>query len=152
MVIAGSSYDETLKLAQREHPELSWESRVDVGIEELLQAVSDDAIDATLTDSSIFEFNRPFYPLLEVAFTVTKGVPHAWAFRGGPDDSLVQEARVFFHQYRQEGRLEATFERFHAERERLEHFDMFHFLERVREHLPPLINAFREAGEASKTP
>ncbi|NNJ64669.1 MAG: transporter substrate-binding domain-containing protein, partial [Xanthomonadales bacterium] len=48
MVIAGSSYEETLQAARQDVPGIEWEPRSDVGMEELLLAVSDGAIDATL--------------------------------------------------------------------------------------------------------
>ena len=52
MVIADSSYEESLALARIDVPELEWEPRSDVGMEELLLAVSDGAIDATLVEAA----------------------------------------------------------------------------------------------------
>jgi membrane-bound lytic murein transglycosylase F len=148
MVLAGSSSEEALEAVRATVPELRWEPRSDVGIEDLLLAVSDGAIDVTLVDSNIYRFNRTFYPRLEVAFTLPGTVPHAWAFPPGPDDSLVEQARAFFLQAQADGRLAALLERFYVEVERLGRFDMFHFLERVRNRLPKLIVAFRKAGAA----
>ncbi|MEJ8567610.1 membrane-bound lytic murein transglycosylase MltF [Elongatibacter sediminis] len=147
MVIGGSSYEEALQQAREQVPGLTWEARDDVGIEDLLQAVSDGAVDATLIDSTIFRINRSFYPRLRIAFTLPGSVPHAWAFAPGPDDSLAQKARAFFLQVREDGRLAEVLDRFYVDVERLGQFDMFHFLERVRDRLPLLIEAFREAGE-----
>ena len=62
MVIAGSSYEEALQRAKADLPGLEWESRSDVGMEELLLAVSDGAIDATLVDSTIYSVNGHYYP------------------------------------------------------------------------------------------
>ncbi|HLF31908.1 MAG TPA: membrane-bound lytic murein transglycosylase MltF [Xanthomonadales bacterium] len=148
MVIADSGYEDVLQAAQREHPGLEWELRSDVGIEDLLLAVADQAIDATLTESNIFSINRPFYPNLTAAFTVEPAVPHAWAFPHGPDDSLAGQARVFMLQAGQNGRLAALVERFSQPEEHLDQEGMFHFLQRVREDLPALIGVFREAGDA----
>ncbi len=72
MVIAGSSYEETLESARKEVPGLKWESRDDVGIEDLLLAVADQAIDATLVDSNIFAINEDYYPRIEAAFTIRR--------------------------------------------------------------------------------
>ncbi len=147
MVLAGSSYEEALEDAAGTTPGLDWEARSDVGIEDLLLAVSDGAIDVTLVDSNIFSINRSFYPRLDTAFTLPGTIPHAWAFRPGADDSLAQKARTFFLQSRLNGSLDAVMEHFYVESERLNQFDMFHFLERVRDRLPSLIGAFREAGD-----
>ena len=146
MVVAGSGYEEALAAARESVPNLRWEARPDVGIEELLLAVADGAIDATLVDSSIFRINRSFYPRLEVAFTMPGTLPHAWAFAPGPDDSLAAASRAFFLQAGEDGTVAAIFERYYTDSDRLGQFDMFHFLERIRERLPELIDAFQEAG------
>lgn len=148
MVIASSSYEEELESARKVFPDLSWESRNDVGIEDLLLAVSDEAIDVTLVDSNIYSINQAFYPDIESAFVVEESVPHAWAFRPGADDSLAEQARMFMLQAREDGRLAGIIDRFYTVDERLDQVGMFHFLRRARENLPQLIEVFREAGNA----
>jgi len=147
MVIAGSSYEEALEEAQKEFPGLKWEARSDVGIESLLLAVADKAIDATLVDSSIFELHRSFYPRLEVSLNLPGTVPHAWAFPPGRDSSLADAAEQFMFEARQSGLLTGILEQFYQPATEHEPFDMAHFLQRVRERLPALIGAFQEAGE-----
>jgi membrane-bound lytic murein transglycosylase F len=147
MVIDGSSYVEALQQAQLEFPGLQWETRNDVGIESLLLAVADQAIDATLVDSNIFELHKLFYPQLEVAFTLPGTVPHAWAFPPGKDLSLVESARDFMQQARDSGLLAGIMQQFYFELSSDEPFDMVHFLQRMRGRLPALIGAFQEAGE-----
>jgi membrane-bound lytic murein transglycosylase F len=148
MTIAGSSYEDALRSAQQKIPALDWESREDVGIEELMLAVADQAIDATLADSNIFAINKSYYPQVEAAFVVEQAVPHAWAFRRGPDDSLAQKARTFMLQERSTGRLAALMAQFYDDSQRLDQLGMFQFLRNTRERLPPLIAVFREAAGA----
>jgi membrane-bound lytic murein transglycosylase F len=147
MVIEGSSYVEALQQAQQDHPGLKWETRDDVGIESLLLAISDKAIDVTLVDSSVFELHKSYYPRLEVAFTLPGTVPHAWAFPPGADLSLVEAAHHFMQQARESGLLAGIIKEFYEGLARHEPFDMAHFLQRVRDRLPTLIGAFQEAGE-----
>ena len=148
MVIAGSSYEEMLRAAQLEHPDLRWEARDDVGMEELLLAVADGAIDATLVDSSIFNLSSSFYPRIATAFTLPGTLPHAWAFAPGSDDSLVQRARTFLHQAKQGGRLAAVHEAFYAPSDRMNRVGMSQFMRQVRERLPPLMPIFQEVATA----
>ncbi len=148
MVIAGSSYEEALREARLQHPQLTWEPRDDVGIEDLLLALEDGAIDITLIDSNIYSINQPFYPNVREAFTVSESVPHAWAFPAGSDDSLADQARAFMLQADDDGRLAALMDQFYADYESLDQLGMFHFLDRARERLPLFIEVFREAGEA----
>ncbi|HET6565242.1 MAG TPA: membrane-bound lytic murein transglycosylase MltF [Xanthomonadales bacterium] len=147
MVISGSSYVEALEQARLEYPGLNWETRDDVGIESLLLAIADKAIDITLVDSSVFEMHKAFYPRLEVAFSLPGTVPHAWAFPPGDDVSLVESANTFMQQARENGLLAGIMQEFYEGIASHEPFDMVHFLQRVRERLPNLIGAFQEAGE-----
>jgi len=148
MVIAGSSYVEALEAAQADYPELQFETRDDIGIESLLLAASDKAIDITLVDSSVFEFHKSFYPELDIAFTLPGIVPHAWAFPPGPDLSLVEQADLFMLQARESGLLAGITKAFYEEIASHEPFDMANFLQRLRDRLPALIGAFQKAGEA----
>jgi membrane-bound lytic murein transglycosylase F len=148
MVIAGSSYEEALAAAKTQYPELEWESRDDVAIEDLLLAVSDGVIDTTLIDSNIYNLNTHFYPRAATAFTLPGTVPHAWAFAPGSDDSLVQKARTFMLQARESGRLQAITDAFYTPRQHLDRVGMFQFLEQLRERLPPLLPVFQEIAEA----
>jgi len=148
MIIAGSSYEETLRGARAEHPELRWEARDDVGMEDLLLAVADGAIDATLVDSNIFSLSSHFFPRIRAAFTLPGTLPHAWAFAPGSDDSLVQKARTFLRQFQHSGRLAALHDAFYTPRERMGRVDMVQFTRQVRDRLPPLIPIFREVANA----
>jgi len=148
MVIAGSSYEDTLRDAQRSIPDIEWEPREDVGMEELLLAVADGAIDITLVDSNIFKLNGHFYPRVASAFTMPGTFPHAWAFTRGSDDSLVQKARQFLYQAGRSGRLAALHDAFYDRSERMDRVGMFQFMRQVRERLPPLLPLFRDVADA----
>jgi len=148
MVIAGSSYEEALASASEQHPGLEWEPRSDVGIEELLLAVADGAIDYTLIDSSIYNLNTHFYPKVAKAFALPGTLPHAWAFPAGSDHSLLHQARTFVQQARNNGQLQAINEAFYQPRARLDRVGMFQFLEQVRERLPPLLPVFQDVANA----
>jgi membrane-bound lytic murein transglycosylase F len=148
MVIAGSSYESMLRTAQAEHPDLAWEARDDVGMEELLLAVADGAIDATLVDSNIYSLSGHFYPRVATGFTLPGALPHAWAFAPGSDDSLVYTAQVFLRQFQHSGRLAQLHEAFYGETDRMDRVGMSQFMRQVRDRLPPLIPLFRETANA----
>jgi membrane-bound lytic murein transglycosylase F len=148
MVIAGSSYEEALVAAQIDIPELKWEPRSDVGMETLLLAVADGAIDITLVDSTIFDINGHYYPRIASAFTLPGAVPHAWAFPPGPDDSLVREARRFMQEAGSSGRLEVLRKAYYSASGQMDRVGMFQFLSQVRKRLPPLLPTFQEIAQA----
>ena len=148
MVIAGSSYEETLELVQYDLADLEWEPRSDVGMEELLLAVSDGAIDATLSDSTIYGLNSHYYPRVAIAFTLPGTLPHAWAFPGGEDRSLVIEAEQFLDRMKEDGSLAALLDSFYTAGKRMDRVGMHQFMRQVRKRLPPLIPVFRDVAEA----
>ena len=144
MVIAGSSYEEALQKASEDIPGLEWESRGDVGMEALLLAVADGAIDATLLDSNIYRLNGHYYPRVGVGFTLPGTLPLSWAFRPGPDDSLLNEAYTFMEQTVESGRLQEIQNAFYLPESRLDRVGMFQFLRQVRERLPGLLPLFQD--------
>jgi membrane-bound lytic murein transglycosylase F len=115
-------------------------------MEALLLAVSDGAIDATLVDSINYQLNGHYYPAVATAFTLPGSLPLAWAFRQGSDDSLVQEARTFMLQARQDERLQAIHNAFYLPENRLDRVGMLQFLRQVRERLPGLLPLFQQAA------
>ena len=147
MVIANSSYEEALQLAKFDHPGLEWEPRSDIGMEELLLAVADGAIDTTLIDSSIYSLNEHFYPRVGTAFTLPGTLPHAWAFPPGPDRSLVEKAGEFMQQVKEDGRLSVLLDTFYHSG-RMDRVGMHQFMGQVRNRLPPLIPVFQEIADA----
>lgn len=146
MVIAGSSYEEALNEARESISDLEWEPRSDVGMEELLLAVADGAIDVTLMDANIFNLNGHFYPEVAAGFTLPGSLPLAWAFRGGPDDSLVREAETFMTGARDRNLLEKIHKAYFQPENRLDRVGMFHFMQQVRQRLPDLLPVFQEAA------
>jgi len=148
MVIAGSSYEEALKKAREEIPGIEWEPRSDVGMEELLLAVSDEAIDVTLVDTTIFHLNGHYYPKVAEGFTLPGALPLAWAFAAGPDDSLVQQSRTFMAKAKSDGRLATIHKAFYMPENRLTRVSMFQFMQQVRERLPGLLPLFQEVAGA----
>jgi membrane-bound lytic murein transglycosylase F len=147
-VIAGSSYEDLLRQAQKVLPDLKWTTEKTVGIEGLLMAVADDDLDVTLVDANIFKINSQFYPGLKVGFTIADNQPQAWAFQPGNDDSLVEKARSFFRIIRENGRLAEIQQVYGGNSNELDRVGMFQFMKQVRNRLPNLIPVFQEVAAA----
>ena len=147
-VIAGSSYETQLEKARETLPDLQWSARNDVGIEDLLIAIAEGELDATLVDSNIFKINQRFYPRMQAGFTMPGSQAHAWAFLPGDDDSLVQKARSFLRLTRENGQLALLQNRYEESNNELDRVGMFQFMKQVRDRLPPLMPVFQEIAEA----
>ena len=147
-VIAGSSYEGQLQRAKETLPELEWTAEKGMGMEDLLLAIADGELDATLVDSNIFKINSQFYPRLRAGFTLAEHQHQAWAFLPGDDDSLVQKARSFFKLINENGRLLAIQDSYKENGNDLDRVGMFQFMKQVRNRLPPLIPIFQEVATA----
>jgi len=147
-VIAGSSYESLLEKARESLPELSWKSAESMGMEDLLLAIADGELDATLVDANIFKTSSQFYPRLKPGFTIKDKQHQAWAFLPGDDDSLVQKSRSFFKLIQENGKLAAIQSRYNAIDNDLDRVGMFQFMKQVRNRLPALIPLFQEVAKA----
>jgi len=146
MVIAGSSYEDALADARERLPGLEWEQRSDIGMEELLLAVADGAIDITLMDSTIYALNGHYYPRVAAGFTLPGSLPLAWAFRPGSDDTLLQKAREFMLEATHSGLVQYIHDAYYLPENRLDRVHMFQFLQQVRARLPNLLSLFQQAA------
>jgi membrane-bound lytic murein transglycosylase F len=146
-VIAGSSYEEMLKHAANDIDGLQWEAVPEVGMEDLLLAISEGEIDATLVDSNILGINKQFYPSVNRAFTLDETQAQAWAFRKNGDESLAEKARQFISQADEDGSLAVLQDRYFNRETKLDQVGMFHFLKQVRNRLPVLLPVFQEVAE-----
>jgi len=147
-VIAGSSYEDLLEKARETLPGLQWTSAKSMGMEDLLLAISDGELDATLVDSNIFKISRQFYPRLKRGFTLAEHQNQSWALLPGDDDSLVQKARSFFRLIGENGDLVAMQKRYNENDNDLDRVGMFQFMKQVRNRLPALMPVFQEVAEA----
>lgn len=145
VIPAGTSYPAIL---QQSGLALEWAEDDHASIEDLLDAVSSEAIDYTILDSNVFELNRRFFPAVQPAFELPDVQQLAWATRRGDDDSLVQAMREFFYQAEHNGMITAVRQRHFDHVETFEPVGTFTFLRQVRERLPPLRTLFVEAAEA----
>lgn len=147
-VIAGSSYEDLLKKAQKVLPDLHWTAEKTMGMQGLLLAITDGEVDATLVDSNIFKINSQFYPALKIGFTLADNQQQAWAFLPGDDDSLVQKARSFIKLFKEDGRLAALQNRYDENANDLDRVGMFQFMKQVRNRLPSFMPVFQEVAAA----
>ncbi len=131
---------------QQSFPALTWQSDTARGIEGLLQAISDGQLDATLVDSNIFKIHGQFYPRLKIGFSLTDQQPQAWAFLPGNDDSLLQQARLFFSLIQGNGTLAAIQSRYYDNDSTLNRVGMVQFMQQVRKRLPTFMHIFQDVA------
>lgn len=146
-VVAGSSYVESLRRAQRKYPGLAWEEVPDHDSEELLRRVAEGEIDYAVADSHIVLLAQRYHPRLAVAFDLGPPEELAWAFAKDGDAWLYRKAVEFFARIRRDGTLARLLDRYYGHIERLEAADVIEFLARMNRVLPRYRALFQQAQE-----
>jgi membrane-bound lytic murein transglycosylase F len=146
-VVAGTSYVDQLKQAQRKNPALAWEEVKNHETEDLLQRVVEGETDCVIADSHIVLLSQNYFPKLDVAFDVGRPEYLAWAFPKDGDAWLYKKSVEFFAKIQRDGTLKRLLDRYYGHVERLEQADVVGFLERMNKVLPAYRALFHRAQE-----
>ena len=146
-VVAGSSHAEQLQELRGQYPDLAWHES-DQESETLLNLVWQQLIEYTIADSNELAINRRFYPELKPAFAISDPQSLAWAFARSDDDSLVNEAKKYFAQIREEGLLNQLIERYYGHISEFDYVGTRRYQAHILKRLPQYQAMFQSAAEA----
>jgi membrane-bound lytic murein transglycosylase F len=146
-VVKGSSAVERLQQLQKRYPKLTWTEVAENDSEGLLSRLSDGKIDYVITDSTVLDVGRNFYPNVARAFPVGDKEPLAWVFPRNVDPVLYQRAQEFFLRISYDGTLKRLLDRYYGHVNRLDRLDIANFFELRQSLLPHFRTAFREAQD-----
>jgi membrane-bound lytic murein transglycosylase F len=148
-VVAGTSYAETLRNAQSNKPDLVWSENPHSDVAELLLAVSNQDIDFTVADSTLFKIYRNFVPEIRIGFELETGDSLAWAFPKRNDPSLINRARQYFAFIRDNGDLERIMDRYYGHTKRFDYVGTRRFIRDYEHKLNRYQDMFEEAADTS---
>ena len=146
-VVAGSSHEEQLEALQQQFPGLSWHADPELESDELLILVWQQLIEYTIADSNELSVNRHIYPELKPAFDISEPEPLAWAFPLGEDNSLLDEAKSFFKEIKENGTLERLIDRYYGHIEDFDYVGTRRYQAHIEQRLPQYRNFFKEAAD-----
>lgn len=147
VVTAHSSHAQNLKKIQQNlMPQLSWIERDDAEVSELVRMVENGEIDYTIVNSNEFEALAAFYPNVGAAFDMGKSEELAWAFPKYSDQTLISEARDFFHLMRESGLLSQLEERYYGHLSQIDNVGTLTFLRQADERLHEYQTLFQESA------
>src|SRR5512143_1918031 len=147
VVAAGSTQEAALREVQRDHDGLEWKSRRGSTPEELLEEVADGKLDCTIANEEQLATARNFYPELGDALDIGSTSGMTWAFPGGGDATLFDEAQQFFARIKQDGTLLHLIDRYYGYNERLNAVNAEAFISQARTLLPHYRRWFEEAAD-----
>lgn len=147
-VVAQSSYAESLRALQVDLPELDWRAVEAPSAFQLLEAVQNEDLTATVADSNLVAYARLEFPELLTPISLTEDDRSlAWVI-GSENDDLVDALNTWFTRAHDEGLLEDLDERWYGHsREAFDYVDTRRFIARIDERLPQYERFFRQAAE-----
>jgi len=151
LVIAESSYQETLQEQQKLYPELSWEITSELSTEQVLEKLVKKEVDCTVVDSNIFSVNHRYYPALKEAFPISEEQSLAWIL---PPDATAFKQYVadWFVKIEENSTLSIINERYYGYVDMFDFYNNHVYLKRIKARLPKYAAAFQEVAEQYQIP
>lgn len=147
-IIANDLYREPLVDALTETTEIDWNETDDKDIEELLEMVSNDELDYTISDSNILAVARRRFPNLGIGFSVTDTLQIAWLLNKQSDDSLRAALLEYFGTIQRSGQLAVLEDKYFGHVRTFDFVDTRAFMRSVENKLPKYKDMFQaHAGD-----
>ena len=146
MVGEDTSYSETIEALQKDGFDINATFSSDYSTEELLEMVSNRAIDCTLAASNIYSLNKRYFTEITSAFTISGREQLAWVL---PQDSeeLLADMYSWLNSYNQSGRMAELKDHYYSHIMYFDYYDTKMFYKRIKSRLPRYEKYFKEAGE-----
>jgi len=150
-VVAGSSYVEALKDAQKVRPNLIWVENPHADLAELLTAVDKQDIHYTVADSTLYQVYRNYVPEIRIGFEITMGESLAWAFPKRHDRSLIEQAESYLEKIKQNGDYAKIMDRYYGHTEKFDYVGTRTFIRDYKRRLPRYREMFETNGITTGT-
>jgi len=142
-IVANDLYREPLsKLLEADQPAF-WQETSEKDIEELLEMVSNDELDYTISDSNILAVARRRYPNLGIGFSITETLQIAWLLNKDTDDSLRAALIEYFGSLQESGKLSALEDKYFGHIQTFDYVDTRVFMRSVESVLPEFKDLFK---------
>ena len=149
VIPAATSYADTL---YKEYPGIDWSLSQNLLTPALLEKVRSGEIECTVSDSTIFDINRRYYPEISVKFTLHKGSQLAWMFPQN-NPRLGSAIHQWFADYKESGAYAQSVEKYYGHIDVFDYVDIQKFKRRIKKRLPKYRDWFiQAAGENGISP
>ncbi|WP_409220069.1 membrane-bound lytic murein transglycosylase MltF [Alteromonas sp. W364] len=143
-IVANDFYREPLSVFTQSDELPFWQETDEKDIEELLEMVSEDELDYTISDSNILAVARRRYPNLGIGFSVTDTLQIGWLLNKDTDDSLRAALIEYFGSLQANGQLSALEDKYFGHVKSFDYVDTRAFMRAVDKTLP----TYKELFEA----
>ena len=146
ILVAGSSYEETLIALRDEHFSISWDAMPAATAMPLLTQIADTGTGCTVADSHLVAYARRRHPELSVAFDLTEDRPLSWAIN--PRTVGLEKALdAWFAEAHESGLLRQLDEHWFGHLDEFDYVDVASFRRRVDSRLAAYRPLFEAAAD-----
>ena len=142
VVPASTSYVDTL---QQQYPGIDWSMNENLVTPNLLEQVRAKEIECTISDSTIFDINRRYYPEISAKYTLNKGSQLAWMFAKN-NPRLSGAISQWFTEYKDSGEYARNIEKYYGYTDAFDYVDIQKFKRRIKSRLPKYKDMFIKAA------
>ena len=142
----GTSYEERLRVLQRQGIAVTIVTHPDVPTEELIRQVAEKKIQITVADSNIAKRNRRYYPQAIVAGPISDREFLGWAVHPRAD-RLLARINSFFKTIKADGTFEEIYNRYYGDVDFFDFVDFRTFHRRLESRLPRYKEIIQGAAE-----
>lgn len=146
LVISGSAHAELLNELKLEHPALTWREESETIMFQLMEQVQNEELDMAVIDSSIFDLEASLFPNVEVALTLKRHEPIAFAFAQDGDNSLLDALDQFLLKYQASGELDDLLATYLDPEPSIDVASSLLFNRRIEQRLPEYEELFRSVA------
>jgi membrane-bound lytic murein transglycosylase F len=142
VVPASTSYVDTL---QQQYPGIDWSMDENLVTPNLLEKVRAREIECTISDSTIFDINRRYYPEISAKYILNKGSQLAWMY-AKDNPRLGSAISKWFTDYKDSGEYAQSIEKYYGYIEAFDYVDIQKFKRRIKSRLPKYKDMFIKAA------
>ncbi|WP_438971030.1 membrane-bound lytic murein transglycosylase MltF [Methylophaga sp.] len=151
-VIADSSYAERLnEIKQRHNPTLEWQETDNHSTEELLEKVARKKVDCTVSDSTIVEINRRYFPELRVMMQLTD-LQSIVLYLPSEAKTLQGKLKKWFQQFEKTVEMDKLEDRYYGYFREFDYVDVSVMKRRIDNRLPKYKKYFKAASNEYDLP
>jgi membrane-bound lytic murein transglycosylase F len=150
VVIEGSAQHKILQQLKLREPNLTWQTRRSGSVEDLLDALANHGLSATLANQEQFALAKNYDDnLIASDFALIAPSQLAWGFASDSDAQLRRLAEQFFAAIKADGRLNNLLDRYYGFNDRLSPVDAATFIAQIDTQLPLYQKLFAEAAHST---
>jgi len=138
-----TSYVDTL---YKQYPGIDWSLNDNLLTPELLEKVRSKEIECTISDSTVFDISRRYYPEISVKFILQEGSRLAWMYAKN-NPRLDSAIRQWFTEYQDSGEYAQIIEKYYGHIDVFDYVDIQKFKRRIKNRLPKYRDMFIKAAK-----